>query len=80
MARRDETLVIDLNSLTTQEMIDANALAASCGVDLSADLADPTIPALGALVYVVMRRTAPRVTFPRCLRIAARTWEATHGA
>lgn len=79
MARRDEAITIDLDSLTKQEMIDATALAAACGVDLAADLADPSIPTLGALVYVTLRRTAPRVTYPRCLRIARATWEAAHG-
>lgn len=80
MAKRAETLTIDLDSLTEQDVIDVRAIAVQGGVDLAAvDLADPPIPVLAGLVYVAMRRTAPRITALRCTKIALATWEAAHG-
>lgn len=80
MAGKDKILTIDLNSLTTQELIDAKALTASCGVNLAEDITFPSIFTIAALTYVVMRRTEPRITYARCFRIAQRTWEVQFGA
>lgn len=80
MAGKDKTITIDLNSLTAQELIDAKALVASCGVDLAEDILTPSLPTIAALTYIVMRRTEPRITYARCFRIAQRTWEVQHGA
>lgn len=82
MARTEE-IAIDLDSLTAQERADASAIASLGGVDLAttdlADLAAIPVPALTALIYVIMRRTAPRITPGRCVRLALLAKGVTDG-
>lgn len=75
---RAESVTIDLASLTAAEWATVRAVAAEGGVPLAeCDFIaahDGTlhlpVPVLAGLLYVTMRRAAPRITPRRCVRLA----------
>jgi hypothetical protein len=75
---RTEEVVINFDALTGQDWADAAAIMRSWGVDpglvsLATVRADPgatPVPVLTALIYVSLRKTSPRVTPARCVRLA----------
>lgn len=71
MARTEE-IAIDLDSLTPGDWADVRAVALAGGVaDLDAvDMAAPSWPVLAGLIFVTLRRRAPRITPKRCVRLA----------
>lgn len=78
MARMKD-LAIDLATLTARELADAAGVMRAGGVDpatvdLAAVQADPAgaaVPVLAGLIWVVLRRSEPRITPARCVRLAA---------
>lgn len=77
---RAETLTIDLDSLTEQDRADILAIAAQAGEDAATcDLTRPTIGVMTGLIYVIKRRTAPRITPARCVRLACDALGVPHG-
>lgn len=74
MARKSETLTIDFASLTPQDLADVRLIAEQGGMTPElwpmVDLTNPPVQVLTGLVYVVMRKTEPRITPARCIRIA----------
>lgn len=75
---RATDIAIDLDGLTDRDWADARAIMAAGGVDpdalsLAAIQADPAaapVPTLAALIYVQLRKDAPRITAGRCVRLA----------
>lgn len=70
-------IAIDLATITPEEWAVVAVVAEEGGVDPAtvtlAQLAGgtPPLPVLAGLVFVAMRRTEPRVTPGRCVRLAA---------
>lgn len=75
---RMKDIAINLDALTAQDWADARAIMAVGGVDpetvtLAAVQAAPSaapVPVLAALIYVQLRKEAPRITAGRCVRLA----------
>lgn len=78
MARLKD-IAIDLASITAEEWAVVCVVAEAGGVDPAtvtlAQLAGstPPLPVLAGLIYVTLRRTEPRITQGRCVRLAAAT-------
>lgn len=83
MPRRAAELTIDLASLTPEEWGTVRAVAEQGGVTPElwplVDLGNPPVQVMTGLVFVVMRRTEPRITPARCVRIALAAQGAAHG-
>lgn len=83
MPRRAADLTIDLDSLTPGEWATVRAVAEQGGVTPElwplVDITNPPVQVLTGLVFVTLRRTEPRITPGRCVRIAQAALGATNG-
>lgn len=74
---RVKDIAIDLASITPEEWAVVCVVAEAGGVDPAtvtlAHLADGAtpLPVLAGLIYITLKREAPRITQGRCVRLAA---------
>lgn len=82
MPRREE-LTIDLDSITPEEWATVRAVAEQGGVTPElwplVDLANPPVQVTTGLIFVTLKRTEPRITAGRCVRLALAYEESRRG-
>lgn len=83
MPRRAADLTIDLESLSPEEWGTVRAVAEQGGVTPElwplVDLSNPPTQVLAGLIFVTLKRTEPRITAGRCVRLALAAQGAQNG-